>query len=413
MIPFEEARRFVLAACRPLSPVRVPLSIAFGRVLADRVVTTEAVPPFDNTGMDGFAVLATDTTDASPETPVSLAVVGTVAAGQAATVALEPGQAYRIMTGAPIPPGADSVVMVEHTSTIDGGGVVLVEESVAPGNHVRSAGDDLAVGREVFARGDVVTAGHLGVLASIGLAGISVVPQARVGVVSTGDELVSGGGPLRPGQIRDSNRLALLALLEQLGCEAVDLGLVRDDETAIERAIIDGTESCDALLTSGGVSMGDFDYVKVVLDRLGEMRWMQVAIRPAKPLAFGVVTASGRRPVPVFGLPGNPVSSMVSFELFARPGLRQLMGFPAGDLDRTRIEATALEPFRRHRDGKIHFVRVVCSWAPTDARYEVRSAGAQGSHQLTAMAGANGLAVLTDGEGVDGGDRVPVMLLGP
>src|SRR5262249_35034740 len=159
------------------------------------------------------------------------------------------------------------------------GAQVLVGEDVPVGNHVRSAGDDLAAGAAVFSRGELVTAGHLGVLASIGRLGISVVPQARVGVLSTGDELVPGGGPLQPGQIRDSNRVALLALLDRLGCEGIDLGLVRDDETAIERALLAGAEQCDALLTSGGVSMGDYDYVKVVLDRIGEMRWMQVAIR--------------------------------------------------------------------------------------------------------------------------------------
>jgi molybdenum cofactor synthesis domain-containing protein len=387
------------------------LAIAHGRVLADDVVTAEAVPPFDNTGMDGFAVRAADTDGASVETPVPLAVVGTIAAGTAAAEALEPGQAMRIMTGAPMPDGADAVVMVEHTTTVDDGRGVLVAEDVPPGNHVRRAGDDLHVGATVFGRGEVVGAGHLGVLASIGLAGVPVVPQARVGVLSTGDELVPGGGPLAPGQIRDSNRIALLALLEQLGCEGVDLGLVRDDEASIDRALTAGAEQCDALLTSGGVSMGDFDYVKVVLDRIGEMRWMQIAIRPAKPLAFGTIIASGPRPVPVFGLPGNPVSSMVSFALFARPGLRQMMGFTGADLDLPRVHATSAADLRRTPDGKIHFVRVVCTWDAAAQRYEARSAGGQGSHQLTAMAGANGLAVLEDGIGVAAGDPVPVLLL--
>jgi molybdenum cofactor synthesis domain-containing protein len=413
MIPFDEARRFVLAACRPLAPVRVPLAIAHGRVLATDVVTDEAVPPFDNTGMDGFAVRSTDVVGASPETPVPLVVVGTLPAGTAPTTAVDEGQAIRIMTGAPMPPGADAVVMVEHTTTNADGSEVLVAEAVEPGTHVRSAGDDLQVGAQVFARGEVVTAGHLGVLASIGLTGVSVVPQVRVGVLSTGDELVDGGGALSPGEIRDSNRVALLALVDRLGGEAVDLGLVRDDETAIERAILGGAERCDALLTSGGVSMGDYDFVKIVLDRIGEMRWMQVAIRPAKPLAFGTVTVAGRAPVPVFGLPGNPVSSMVSFELFARPGLRQMMGHRATDLDLPQVEATALEPFRRQPDGKTHFVRVVCEWDPDTSTYRARSAGGQGSHQLTAMAGANGLAVLADGAGIDAGAALPVRLLGP
>jgi molybdenum cofactor synthesis domain-containing protein len=410
VIPFDEARRFVLSACRPLPPVRAPLSIAHGRVLAADVRTDEAVPPFDNTGMDGFAVQAADTKGASPETPLALDVIGTIAAGAAPTLTVVGGQAARIMTGAPMPPGADAVVMVEHTTVTDDGRRVLVAEAVEPGTHVRIAGDDLAAGALVFERGDVVTAGHLGVLASVGLTGVPIVPQARVGVLSTGDELVAGGGALAPGQIRDSNRISLLALVDELGAEGVDLGLVRDDEVAIERAILSGVEQCDALLTSGGVSMGDYDYVKVVLDRIGEMRWMQVAIRPAKPLAFGTVTV-GRRPVPVFGLPGNPVSSMVSFGLFARPGLRQMMGFAPDDLDLPRVDATAIEPLRRHPDGKVHFVRVVCSWDGADHGFRVRSAGGQGSHHLTGMAGANGLAVLDDGPGVEAGGRVPVLLL--
>jgi molybdenum cofactor synthesis domain-containing protein len=410
MIPFEEARRLVLSACRPLAPVRAPLSIAHGRVLATDVRTAEAVPPFDNTGMDGFAVRAEDTEGASPDTPIGLDVIGTIAAGVAPAMTVGAGQAARIMTGAPMPAGADAVVMVEHTTVSDEGKRVLVAEAVGPGTHVRSVGDDLQVGAPVFARGEVITAGHLGVLASIGVAGTSVVPQARVGVLSTGDELVAGGAALVPGQIRDSNRVALLALVEELGCEGVDLGLVRDDEVAIERAILGGAEQCDALLTSGGVSMGDYDYVKVVLDRIGEMRWMQVAIRPAKPLAFGTVAVGGRR-VPVFGLPGNPVSSMVSFDLFARPGLRQMMGFGPDDLDLPRVEATATEPLRRHPDGKTHFVRVVCEWDSDDHGYRVRPAGGQGSHHLTAMAGANGLAVLADGPGVEAGATVPVLRL--
>ncbi|MBA2626107.1 MAG: molybdopterin molybdotransferase MoeA [Acidimicrobiia bacterium] len=230
--------------------------------------------------------------------------------------------------------------------------------------------------------------------------------RARVGVLSTGDELVEGGGPLAPGQVRDSNRPALLALLRSSGCEAVDLGLVGDDEGAIEAALGRGVEDCDAVLTSGGVSMGEVDLVKVVLDRLGDMTWMQVAVRPAKPLAFGVVAGT-----PVFGLPGNPVSSMVSFELFARPGLRQMMGHGAGHLDRPRVPAVAEEDLRRRPDGKVHLVRVVTAMG-ADGRYRVRSAGGQGSHQLSAMAAADALAVLPDGDGVAAGEVVETMLLG-
>jgi molybdenum cofactor synthesis domain-containing protein len=399
MIELGEATRFVLDRCAPLPPRPVDLDGALGCVLAADVVSSEAVPPFANTAMDGYAVRAADT--AAP--PVRLEVVGTIAAGAPPDIEVGPGQAVRIMTGAPIPPGADAVVMVERTAPLDGGAAVEVQVVVEPGNHVRPAGDDLRPGQTVFAAGEVVSAGHLGVLASIGQLTVMAVPRARVGVLSTGDELVEGDGPLRPGQIRDSNRRSLLALVHQVGCDPVDLGLVRDDEDAITAAVEGGAAGCDALITSGGVSVGDFDYVKAVLDRLGDMRWMQVAIRPAKPLAFGVVGGT-----PVFGLPGNPVSSMVSFELFARPALRKMMGRAV--LERPTVEAIAEEDLRRHADGKVHFVRV-------RARYEggafrVRSAGGQGSHHLSAMAGANALAVLPDGDGAAAGGSVQVLLLG-
>jgi molybdopterin molybdotransferase len=216
---------------------------------------------------------------------------------------------------------------------------------------------------------------------------------------------VEGGGRLAPGQIRDSNRATLLALVAQGGCMAVDLGLIRDDEAAITAAIIEGAATCDAVLTSGGVSMGDIDLVKVVLDRIGDMRWMQIAIRPAKPFAFGLV---GERSVPVFGLPGNPVSSMVSYELLARPALRKLAG--RSDLHRPQVAAIADEPMLRKPDGKVHYARVRAE-RDADGVLHVRSAGGQGSHHLTAMARAQGLAVLPDGDGVGAGDPVRVLLL--
>jgi molybdopterin molybdotransferase len=303
-------------------------------------------------------------------------------------------------------------VVVERTTPIDDGTAVDIGVEASVGDHVRPAGDDVRVGDAVFASGSVITPAHLGVLASIGVASIAVHPRARVGVLSTGDELVAGDGSLRPGQIRDSNRLTLLALVIQAGCEAVDLGLVRDDEEAISRAIEHDGRDCDVIVTSGGVSMGDFDYVKVVLDRLGEMRWMQVAVKPAKPLAFGTVAhTDSRRRIPVFGLPGNPVSSMVSFELFARPFLRTMMGFIGDGVTRQHVRAVADEPLPRKPDGKTHLVRVVCEWSAEYGHHRVRSAGAQGSHQLAAMAAANALAILPDGPSIDAGDEVTVMLL--
>ena len=399
MISLAEARAHVLDRCPGPVVSEVPLAEARGLVTAVPGVATEAVPPFANTAMDGFAVQAADT--AVP--PVDLGIVGTLPAGVAPDVEVGVGEAIRIMTGAPMPPGADAVVEVERTSVSDDGSVVTVAVEVPVGNHVRSAGDDLRPGDEVVGAGTTLGPGHLGVLASIGVERVVVFRRLRVGVLSTGDELVDGSVPLMAGQIRDANRPALLGLLDEMGVVPVDLGRVADDEAAIAGALLGGVAGCDAVLTSGGVSMGDFDYVKVVLDRIGEMRWMQVAIKPAKPLAFGLVDG-----VPVFGLPGNPVSSMVSFELFARPALRAMSGHRG--LDRSRVEAVVVGELRRRADGKVHFGRVVVEYR--DGRYLAWSAGGQGSHQLAAMATATGLAILPDGDGMSDGDEVEVILLG-
>ena len=400
MIPLSEAQERVLAGCAVLDEATVAVDDARGLVTTETVVAPELVPPFDNTAMDGFAVRSSDVADA----PVTLAVAGTVAAGAPPDITVGAQQAVRIMTGAVIPPGADAVVMVELTETSADGTEVTVAQSVPAGNHIRRAGEDLTVGQTVFGPGEVLTPGHLGVLTSLGMYQVKVRPKARVGVMSTGDELVEGPQALEMGQIRDSNRHTLLALLAEAGCDPVDLGSLADNEDEISAGIKAGVDKCDALLTSGGVSMGDYDYVKKVLDEIGDMVWMQVAIKPAKPLAFGVVEG-----IPVFGLPGNPVSSMVSFELFARPGLRKMMGHPAGTWHRQPVMGRMAAPLRRRPDGKTHFARVRVGYA--DGEFLARSAGGQGSHQLSAMAAADALAVLPDGDGLDEGDPVSLLVL--
>jgi molybdenum cofactor synthesis domain-containing protein len=401
VIPVDDAQALVMAACRPLSPRPTALRDALGCVLATEVAAPEMVPPFDNTAVDGYAVRAADTAGA----PVELEAIGVLAAGAAPDTEVGPGQALRIMTGAPMPPGADAVAMVEDSEILPGGRVRL-HRTVRPGDAVRRTGDDVVEGEVVLDPGTELRPAHLGVLASIGVLEVEVFPKARVGVISTGDELVEGGAPLRPGQIRESNRPMLLALVAQAGAEPVDLGLVRDDEQALAAAIEQAAVSCDALVTSGGVSMGDFDVVKLVLDKIGRMQWMQVAIKPAKPFAFGLL---GADETPVFGLPGNPVSSLVSFELFARPALRQMMGHRRPG--RPEVIAVADEGLPRRPDGKTQFTRVQTSFEP-DGRCHVRSVGAQGSHQLAATASAGGLAVVPDGDGVPPGGHVRVLLLG-
>lgn len=396
MIPLEEARTYVLDRCSRKEPIFVAINDALGLVTAVDVIAEESIPPFANTAMDGFAVRSSDV----GVVPVQLRIIETIAAGYAPKLVVGSGEASRIMTGAPIPEGADAVVMVEKTSVK--GDAVTIEAVVQAGNHIRPAGDDVTSGQLVFARGTVLTAGHLGVLCSLGMNEIEAYPRLRVGVMSTGDELVDDGGPLAPGQIRDSNRRTLISLLNGDGFVAVDLGLIPDDEAAIESALLHGAGRCDALVTSGGVSMGDFDYVKAVLDRVGDMRWMQIAIKPAKPLAFGTIGST-----PVFGLPGNPVSSMVSYELFARSGLRTMMGFP--EPIRTAIQGIAVEPLVRHPDGKTHYSRVLARYE--DGGIRVRSVTGQGSHMLTSMARSNALAILPNGDGCDEGDVVDILLL--
>jgi len=400
MISLGDAQARVHAVVAALPLVEVVVGEALGLVIAEQVVAPEAIPPFANTAMDGFAVRFADLVNASDDAPVELPVVGTVAAGAVAERPLAAGEAMRIMTGAPIPEGADAVIMVELTESDDS--TVRCIAAVPEGNHIRPAGDDLQAGTVVFEPGTTITPAHIGVLSSVGRTHVAVHRRPRVGVFSTGDELVVGPVSLEPGQIRDSNRPQLLALVAEAGAEAVDLGVLRDDRDEIDAALRAAVDGCDALITSGGVSMGDFDFVKAVLAELGDLTWMQVAIKPAKPLAFGVLLGT-----PIFGLPGNPVSSAVSFELFARPAIRKMMGRP--DTERTHEWAIADEVLARSRDGKTHFQRAVLS-QESDG-WHVRSAGGQGSHQLAALAAANGLAILPDGDDVNVGDRVRVMLL--
>lgn len=405
MISLEEAQQRILAAVAPLAPRAITLADARGLVLARDVIAAEMVPPFANTAMDGFAVRATDTAGASERIPVTLRIVGEVAAGHAPTISVASGEAVRIMTGAPMPAGADAIVMVERTRAE--GDAVVILEAATRGDHIRHAGGDLQAGQQVFDAGTVLTPAHLGVLASLDVSQVWCHPRPRVGVCSTGDELVASG-PLAPGLIRDSNRPMLLAVLEEAGCEAVDCGIARDDEQVLTAVITQAVDECDALVTSGAVSMGDYDFVKVVLERLGSERphssyaWMQVAIKPAKPLAFAAIGG-----VPVFGLPGNPVSSRVSFELLARPALRRLAGH--ADVLPELITATAASAFARRADGRVHFDRVQVRYE--NGGYVCERAGIQASNVLSGMAAATGLARIDDGEGVAAGEPVAVILL--
>lgn len=404
LTPLEEARAFVLAHCRPIGARNLAPRLAVGHVLSAGVVSPESLPPFTNSAMDGYALRAEDTVGA----PVRLRVMGALMAGDAPwSGTLGRGQALRIMTGAPIPQGADAVCMVELTH-LEGEDRVVIERPVASGANVRELGDDVRAGTELVASGTEITPAHVGLLTAAGVASVQVFRRPRVGVLSTGDELFEGLGPLPPGRIRDSNRPTLLTLVDQAGFDAIDLGTVGDDAEALALTLEGAADRCEALVTSGGVSVGDRDAMKAVLEKLsdGTMRWMQVAIKPAKPFAFGVLRRSG---VPVFALPGNPVSAMVSFELFARPALRQMAGHAI--LDRPLVRGITRGPIVRRRDGKLHFVRVSVR-VGAEGLFYVTPTGAQGAHQLKTLVGANALAIVPDGEGLNEGAPVEIMLLG-
>ncbi len=438
MIPLDEAQQLVLRASAPLPPVELTPTDALGCVLTAPAVARVDVPPFANSAMDGYALRAADTDHA----PVTLDVVGRVLAGATLGGEVGPGQAARIMTGAPVPPGADAVCMIERTRAADradgaaddragdgrvgdgraGDGRVVIDAAVDPGENVRNAGSDVHAGEVVLEAGSEVGPTQLAALLSAGCASVVVRPRPRVGVISTGDELVDPGDPLGPAQVYDSNRPMLLALVAEAGGHAIDLGRSADDEAALTRRIEEALGRLDALVLSGGVSVGDVDVVRMVLDRIGgpATHWLQIAIRPAKPFSFTVLSGPAG-PVPVFGLPGNPVSSAVSFELLVRPALRQMAGHRV--TGRPRVLARAAEPLRRFPDGKTHFVRVQLTTdgpaepgpggdGPTRA-WAVRPCPGQGSHQIRSMGLADGLAVLGDGDGADAGEAVEVIVTNP
>ncbi|MDP8958912.1 MAG: molybdopterin molybdotransferase MoeA [Actinomycetota bacterium] len=383
MRPLPEAQREVLAAVRRLPELEVPLADALGLVLAAPVRAAHDVPPFANSAMDGYAVRAADTAGA----PVALRVLEDVPAGHVAGGRVEEGTAIKIMTGAPLPAGADAVVRVEDTEA-GGDALVRVLLPVVVGTAVRPAGGDVGAGSTVLEAGERLGPAHLGVLASLGVARPPVRRRPRVAVLSTGDEVVAPAtATLRPGQIRDSNRPLVMGLLAEAGVEVLDLGIVGDDRPLLEGALEKGAAEADVVLTSGGVSMGEYDLVKQVLADVGRVGLWRVAMQPAKPFAFGSLGST-----PFFGLPGNPVSVMVAFEQFVRPALLQMMG--SRRLFRPRLtgrlgEKVSTDP------AKTVFVRVTTRYQ--DGEWWAQSSGGQSSNVLSALARAEALAVVPQG----------------
>ena len=403
MISYEEARRFILADLKPLAPKNIDLDHALGLVSAGIVNAREPSPRFANSAMDGFALQAGDTTSGEAR----LKIVDTIFAGDDATTTLKSGETARIMTGAPIPDGADCVCMREEATVDPNGDTVVIQRTLNPGDFVRHVGEDVAVGDALVEIGSVIGPALLGVLASQGIVHVFAHPRPRVGVLSTGNELSESGDNLSAGKIRDSNRPSLLASLAQSGFTPVDLGIAGDTPGQIIEAFERGMLACDAIISTGGVSVGDADFVKSVLaDLIGESaRSVQVAIKPGKPFAFAVSPSSG---MPFFGLAGNPVSTLVGFEIFVRPALRLLAG--QRELNRPTFTMVLDTPMPRRRDGKLHFVHVLAR-SRHDGRLHVKSVARQASHLLNAIANANAIAIVPDGEGLDTGQEVEAMII--
>ncbi len=402
MISLEEARELVLSRLVPLAPQDLDLQSALGCVASRTIHAREASPSFTNSAMDGFALRASDTTSGT----VRLRIVDAIFAGQSGDVTVGNGEAALIMTGAPMPRGADSVCPRESAVVEADGRHVLIGRVVGVGDSVRNVAEDVRVGQTLVEPHVTVTPGLIGALAAQGITSISVHPRPRVGVLSTGNELVDGSGELAPGQIRDANRPALLASLRQSGFDPVDLGVVRDATVELAEAFQRATSICDAVISTGGVSAGDADFVKVALAELygHQARSMQVAIRPGKPFTYAYDEATS---TPFFALAGNPVSTLVGFELFVRPALRRLGGHRA--LERPTWSMVLDCDLPRERDGRVHYVHGL--YRVRDGALHVERVARPGSHLLFGVSDATCLIVSPESDGLVAGDTVRAMIL--
>jgi molybdopterin molybdotransferase len=418
MISVEEARERILDVIHRLPAESKPLAEARGQVLAEDVTSPLTIPPLDNTAMDGYAVRAADTSGATQEAPVTLHVIGEVAAGYIYQGEVQPGTAVRIMTGAPIPRGADAVVPFEETDESEGHqfgtfakgrDTVAVFKAALAGNNLRYAGEDVSRGSLVMREGTELNAAQIGVLASLGMEQVRVYRRPVVALISTGDELLELGQPHTEGKIYDANSYSIAALVEEAGGVAWRLGIARDTVEALAQKIHEALERTDLLVTTAGVSRGDYDVVKDVLLREGEVGFWTVRMRPGKPLAFGRFTAPDGRVVPHIGLPGNPVSSMVTFELFGRPAVYKMSGRTGWERPSLRV---TVEDRIENTDGRRFLARGIVS--EREGRYFASLTGPQGSGILTSMALANALVVCPeDVAALEPGEEAEAIMLGP
>lgn len=397
VLSVEEALEQMLATVRVLESERVPLLEALGRVLAEEVAADRNIPPLPNSAMDGYAVRAADVA----RVPARLRVIAEAPAGRLCPVEVGPGTAIRIMTGAPVPSGADTVVPFEHTR-LDGEWVEILRET-RPGANVREAGEDVRAGQVVLTPGCVLRPQEIGMLAALGRTEVAVIQRPRVAILATGDEVVLPWETPGPGQIRDANSYTVAAQVRKYGGIPLILGVVRDEETLVREGVRRAlAERADLIVTSGGVSIGDFDLVKQVLAAEGEMRFWSLNMKPGRPLAFGVVGG-----VPLVGLPGNPVSAMIAAELFVRPAIRKMQGFT--DWPWPELRARITDPIVR-KDGRRHYLRVRLQETPEG--WMATLTGDQGSGILSSLVQADGLAIIPeDADHLPAGAEVRVLLL--
>lgn len=415
MISVEEALAKVLSYVDVLEAEEVPVLEAMGQVLAEDIISHLNIPPLDNTAMDGYALRADDTSGASDRSPRLLRVIDTVSAGAISRQEITPGTAIRIMTGAPVPGGADSVIRFEDTDeagrqSSDRKEIGILCE-VKPGLNIRKAGEDIAKGATVLRKGTVLRPAEVGVLASLGMSKVNVIRRPVVAILATGNELADVGQPLPAGKIYNSNTYSVASLVRRYGGIPKILGIALDNEKSLVDKLHQGLDA-DMLITSGGVSAGDYDMVKDVLASEGEITFWTVRMKPGKPLAFGMLKGKDKsgnsRKVPHLGLPGNPVSSMVTFELLARPAMLKMMG--KKNLAKPVVEAVLAEPVV-NTDGRRVYIRAMVT--KSGGQYHARITGPQGSGILTSMSLANGLVIVPeDTAGVKAGETVKVIMLG-
>ena len=399
MLSVEEARQQMLNTIPVLPTEEREILSCTDYVLAEALHAEENIPPFDNSAMDGYAVRAADVQNASETEPAVLTIVETIAAGYAPTKQVAAGQAARIMTGAMMPEGADAVVMQEVTQRE--GDKVKIFENIDETGNVRFTGESVAAGQQVMGKGKHLRPPEVSMLASLNRPEVTVHRKPTVAIVSTGDELLLLGERLEPGKIRESNRYGLYAQVEEAGGIPIDMGIAPDDEAEIERIFRAALAKADALITSGGVSVGEHDYVKSVLERLGEVNFWRVAMKPGKPQAYGI--SDGK---PIFGLPGNPVSSLVVFELFVRPALLKMAGHT--ELLRPTFKATLAETIT-NRDGRVNYMRAILKGS--NGHYTAETTGPQGSGILHSLVLANGLITIPAGVTLSAGETVDAQFL--